>query len=284
MSNGVDRNRALAYIRVSTSRQVDEGNGLGSQTARVKEYAKFRGLNLKSRDIVIDDGVSGGIPLWKRTGGDRLLNLVERGNYSHVIAVKLDRMFRLTTDAIDTIEWFDENNVSVHFIDFNGQSLDTSNPTGKFFITMVAAFAEMERGLIAERTKEGMDFLKSNHLKFTNAIYGWDENSKGELKPNWSEQSQIDLMLWQIRANGMSATSVARMMNKRGRRGKKGGKWTSTSVSRVVKNKYHSTRHEFNTPKKWGSKPWHRKPPKNNASTEKIVVPPIKGVWDKDDL
>ena len=206
MSNGVDRNRALAYIRVSTSRQVDEGNGLGSQTARVKEYAKFRGLNLKSRDIVIDDGVSGGIPLWKRTGGDRLFTLIERGHYSHVIAVKLDRMFRLTTDAIDTIEWFDENNVSVHFIDFNGQSLDTSNPTGKFFITMVAAFAEMERGLIAERTKEGMDFLKSNHLKFTNAIYGWDENSKGELKPNWREQSQIDLMLWQIRANGMSAT------------------------------------------------------------------------------
>ena len=56
MDNGVERNRALAYIRVSTSRQVDEGNGLGSQTARVKEYAKFRGLNLKSRDIVIDDG------------------------------------------------------------------------------------------------------------------------------------------------------------------------------------------------------------------------------------
>ena len=99
MSNGVDKNRALAYIRVSTSRQVDEGNGLGSQTARVKEYARFRGLKLKSRDIVIDDGVSGGIPLWKRTGGDRLLNLVERGNYSHVISVKLDRMFRLTTDG-----------------------------------------------------------------------------------------------------------------------------------------------------------------------------------------
>ena len=99
MSNGVDKNRALAYIRVSTSRQVDEGNGLGSQTARVKEYAKFRGLKLKSWDIVIDDGVSGGIPLWKRTGGDRLLNLVERGNYSHVISVKLDRMFRLTTDG-----------------------------------------------------------------------------------------------------------------------------------------------------------------------------------------
>lgn len=284
MSNAADRKRALAYIRVSTSRQVDEGNGLGSQTARVKEYARFRGLKLQSRDIVIDDGISGGIPLWKRPGGDRLLNLVERGHYSHVIAVKLDRMFRVTTDAIETIDWFDEKEVSVHFIDFNGQSLDTSNPTGKFFITMVAAFAEMERGLISERTKEGMNYLKTNHLKFTNAIYGWDENSKGELRPNWSEQSEIDLMLWQIKRNGMSATSVARMMNKRNSLGKKGGKWTSSSVSRVVKNKYHSTRHQFNTPKKWGSKPWHRRAPKQNSNTEKIVVPPIKGVWNKDDF
>ena len=284
MSSGVDRRRALGYIRVSTSRQVDEGNGLGSQSARVREYARFRGLDLKSRDIMIDDGVSGGVPLKRRVSGGTLIERVESGRYGHVIAVKLDRMFRLTTDAIETIDHFHANGVAVHFIDFNGQSLDTSNPTGKFFLTMVAAFAEMERGLIAERTKEGMDYLKSNHLKFTRAIYGWDVNSEGELRPNWAEQDRIDLMHWQMRTNGMSAMSVARMMNKRGHLGKLGGEWTSGSVKRVVGNKYHRSRNRFRAPEKWGRRPWHRREPLGRSNTERVVVPPIKGVWDKDDL
>ena len=34
-------------------------NVLGSQSSRVREYARFRGLELRSRDIIIDDGVRG---------------------------------------------------------------------------------------------------------------------------------------------------------------------------------------------------------------------------------
>ncbi len=58
--------RAMAYIRVSTVRQVEEGNSIGSQTLSVTEYAKSKGLILRSRDIIIDDGTSGGIPIWDR--------------------------------------------------------------------------------------------------------------------------------------------------------------------------------------------------------------------------
>ena len=61
--------------------------------------------------------------------GETPIERVESGRYGHVIAVKLDRMFRSTTDAIETIDHFHANGVAVHFIDFNGQALDTSNPT-----------------------------------------------------------------------------------------------------------------------------------------------------------
>ena len=59
MTNGAASNRAIAYVRVSTTRQADEGNSIASQAARIRKYAKGRGLRLMSRDIIIDDGVSG---------------------------------------------------------------------------------------------------------------------------------------------------------------------------------------------------------------------------------
>ena len=74
------------------------------------------------------------------------------------------------------------------------------------------------------------------------------------------------------------------MMNKRGHSGKLGGEWTSGSVKRVVGNNYHRRRHRFRAPEKWGTRPWHRRDPLGRSNTERVVVPPIKGVWDKDDL
>ncbi len=98
MGHGDSSDRAIAYVRVSTVKQVEEGTSIASQDARVKEYARFRRLRLMSRDVVTDDGVSGGVPLFDRTGGSRLADLIETGKYSHVIAVKLDRMFNVPID------------------------------------------------------------------------------------------------------------------------------------------------------------------------------------------
>ncbi len=284
MAEGAATKRAVAYVRVSTAQQVEEGTSITSQSVRVSEYARFRGLRLKSRDIVHDNGVSGGIPLFDRTGGSRLADLIETGKYSHVIAVKLDRMFRMTTDAIDTMDTLAEMDIAIHFVDFNGQALDTSTSTGRFFITMIAALAEMERGLVSERTREGMSYLRDNHLRFTKDIYGWDVKEDGSIRPNWLEQSRIDFMLWQMMRNGMSAFGVANCMNARGWLGKQGGKWNSTNVKRVVGNKFHLTRREHKIPKGWGTKPWHRKYGKRPQRDEKIVVKPVTEVWDKDDL
>ena len=284
MADGAANDRAIAYVRVSTVRQVEEGTSIASQSERVREYARFRRLRLMSRDIVIDDGVSGGIPLFDRTGGSRLADLIETGKYSHVIAVKLDRMFRMTTDAIDTMDYLAELGIAIHFVDFYGQALDTSTSTGRFFITMIAALAEMERGLISERTREGMGYLKDNRLRFTKDIYGWDVKEDGSIRPNWTEQSRIDFMAWQMRKNGMSAYSVAKCMNARGWLGKKGGKWTSSSVKRVVGNRFHRTRSEYGMPKRWGTKPWHRKNGMTKQRDERILVKPVTEVWDKSDF
>ena len=128
--DGATGNRAIAYVRVSTSRQADDGNSISNQDNRIRDYAKLRGLKLRSRDIVIDDGVSGGIPLWDRPAGGMLLDRIEAGKCQHIITVKLDRLFRIVGDALDTIDYLHSEDVGVHIIDLNGQALDTSSTMG----------------------------------------------------------------------------------------------------------------------------------------------------------
>ena len=51
--------RTIAYIRVSSKRQVDDGVSLDAQKRRILEYVKFKGLSLADDDIIIEEGVSG---------------------------------------------------------------------------------------------------------------------------------------------------------------------------------------------------------------------------------
>ena len=64
-----NRNKAVAYIRVSSQRQVDEGVSLEAQKRRILDYCKYKNIPLSEDDIIIEKGVSGGIPLWDRPKG-----------------------------------------------------------------------------------------------------------------------------------------------------------------------------------------------------------------------
>ena len=259
MADGAASNRAIAYVRVSTTRQAEEGNSIASQSVRIQKYAKDKGLRLMSRDIIIDDGVSGGVLFDQRGGGELVMKRVESGKFGHLIALKLDRMSRDQIDAVQTIDLLDDEGISVHFVDWFGSSLDTRSPRGRFMLQLVAALAEMERGLISERTRDGMEYLRQNMMRFTHSIYGWNVRKDGSLVPNWTEQNAIDYMVWQMEGNDMSATSVARSLNKRGRKGKQGGRWQGSGVIRTAYNDFHMSRNDFPLPAKWGKRAWHRK-------------------------
>ena len=228
--------KAVAYIRVSSQRQADEGVSLAAQKRRILDYAKFKDIPLSEDDIFIEEGVSGGIPLWDRPKGRAMKRKLATGQFQHLISMKIDRLFRVTSDMLNTVDELNDAGIDLHIVDMNGQAVDTTTAIGRLFLTIVGAMAEMERGLISERTQEGMNQLKAMNKKFTQSIYGWNETPQGDLVPNWDEQHIIDYMYWQVEVNGMSATSVAKQLNKLGHKGKRGGNWSSSSVFKVIRN------------------------------------------------
>ena len=255
----VNENKTIAYIRVSSQRQVDEGNSLEAQKRRIIQLAQFKGLSIAPEDFLIEKGVSAGIPLWERPMGRVLRRKLLSGEYSNLIAMKLDRLFRITTDMLLTVQEVEDMGVRLLIADLGGEAIDTSTSTGRFMLTIFGGIAEMERGLISERTQEGMDQLKAQNKRFTESIFGWDVNEDGMLEPNWYEQDLIDWMDWQIEDNDMSAAAVARSLNSRGITGKRGGQWQGQSVKRTIGHTFHENRADFPHPSLWGTMPWHRK-------------------------
>ena len=254
----VNGNKTIAYIRVSSQRQVDEGNSLEAQKRRIIQLAQFKGLSIALEDFLIEKGVSAGIPLWERPMGRVLRRKLLSGEYSNLIAMKLDRLFRITTDMLLSVQEVQDMGVRLLIADLGGEAIDTSTSTGRFMLTIFGGIAEMERGLISERTQEGMDQLKAQNKRFTESIFGWDVNEDGMLEPNWHEQDLIDWMDWQIEDNGMSAAAVARSLNSRGITGKRGGQWQGQSVKRTISHTFHENRADFPYPSQWGTMPWHR--------------------------
>jgi len=251
-------NKTIAYIRVSSQRQVDEGNSLASQKRRISNLASFKGLDFEPEDFLIEKGVSAGIPLWERPIRRVLRRKMLSGEYKNLIVMKLDRLFRITTDMLFSLDEIENMGVRLLVADLGGEAIDTSTSTGKFRLTVFGAIAEMERGLISERTQEGMEQLKAQNKRFTDSIFGWDVDVNGMLIPNWNEQDLIDWMDWQIEVNGMSAAAVARSLNARGITGKRGGQWQGQFVKRTISHTFHTNRVDFPFPSKWGTMPWHR--------------------------
>lgn len=224
-------NRAVAYCRVSTA---DQGASLEAQEAMIKRYCELNELELIK--VYREHGVSGGIHLSQRPQGARMLHQVEAEDIDNVITIKLDRMFRSAIDALQQTERFTKAETALHILDMQ---VDTSTPIGKMMLSMMASFAEMERNLISERTKAGLQHRKRNKQAYTHTPYGYDRVGKN-LLPNEQEQANIGVMQ-QLRDNGISYRGICSYLSEEGIFTKTGKpKWTPATVRNVLNNDLHS--------------------------------------------
>lgn len=148
------------YTRVSTNEQATEGQSLESQERMIQGYAQMKWAKVDEPVIHFfsDAGVSGSVPLSERPDGQALLEKVATGD--HIIVSKLDRMFRSSVDALNTLEVLKNRGVSLHMIDLGGDVC--GNGISKLVFTILSAVAESERVRISERIKDAMANKRAN--------------------------------------------------------------------------------------------------------------------------
>lgn len=226
---------AIGYIRVSTADQAREGVSLENQEERIRAYCTMRGLELA--EIVREEGVSATIPLTRRVGGARILEMVKAGAVENVVAIKLDRLFRNAVDALTHTATWDKNGVALHLLDMGGQAIDTSSAIGRMFLTMMSGFGQFERDLIAERTASALRHKKGHRRVYNHTPLGFDRQAD-ELVPNAAEVEVVAKIQAERKA-GRSLHKIAAALNDAGVKGKMGGRFYASTIAAILGNDIH---------------------------------------------
>jgi site-specific DNA recombinase len=222
-------NQAVAYIRCSTLEQTQHGVTLEAQEERLRAYCLSAGLDLVA--VIREGGVSGSVPLAERPQGAELLSTLRQGAM-HVVALKLDRLFRDAEDALRQTRAWDKAGVALHLVDLGGQSINTASAMGRMMLTMMAAFAELERNLIAERTTQALQHKRNHRQVFNHTPYGYTRNGSALVAS--AEEQAIISRIHLLRSNGATLSAIADALNSDAVPSKRGGTWYARTVLNVL--------------------------------------------------
>jgi DNA invertase Pin-like site-specific DNA recombinase len=137
----------IGYERVSTDEQAASGAGLDAQHAMIEDEAIRRGWSVEWHG---DPGKSG---KQVNPGLRTALDLLADGQADALVVTKMDRIARSAIHAMEIIQTAQDQGWALIVLDMN---LDMTTPAGRAMARMLAVFAEFERDLISQRTREAM--------------------------------------------------------------------------------------------------------------------------------
>ena len=212
--NSVTSPRVFGYARVSTNEQTLSGLGLDSQRAAIDSEAARHGWSIEHH---ADEGVSGSVRPEDRPELGRILDEITAGDV--LIVAKLDRLGRSALDVLRLADTARAQGWRLVLLDLG---LDTATPVGAFTLTALAAVAQLERDLIAQRTRDALDVARQNGTRLGRPVE-IDEDVRRRIAREFH--------------NGASLSEIARTLTHEGVPTARGGKqWYPSSVQAVLRS------------------------------------------------
>ena len=224
------RRRVVAYVRVSTSIQVEEGCSLAAQQAQIDAYARIYDVDVVA--VEIDAGQSAGS--LDRPGLARALDCIRQGRADGILVTKLDRLTRSLRD-LDTLlsgGLRGRDLVSVH------ESLDTQTASGRLVLNVLTAVSQWEREVGSERTAAAMEQLRVEGRYRGGVVpYGYSrtpgEEGSTPLLPAPEEQAAVRLAR-RLSAGGLSLRAIGAHLSGAGLRSRGDGAWRPATVRSLL--------------------------------------------------
>ena len=228
-----DTKTAIGYVRVSTQEQATEGVSLDAQRDRLRAYCKLHAIKLI--DIKADEGISGGT--LERPALQAALQMLRRGRANTLIVVKLDRLSRSLRDVCTLVaDYFSDERF--HLLSLCGM-VNTHSAAGRMVLMNLANYAQFEREMISERTRDALRHLKSQGVRLGHAPYGYelsterDAHGRRILVPLPDEQVVVERIKI-LRREGLSFTKIARRLNEEQAPARRNGKWRTGRVCIIL--------------------------------------------------
>jgi len=204
---------ALAYVRVSTVDQAEEGASLAAQTAALTAEAERRGWAV---EIVTEAGKSAK-SLNGRPALAEALDRLDRGEARYLLCVRLDRLSRSVADFASLIERARRKGWGLVL---QSPALDLSDPAGEFTANVLASAAQYERRLISARTREGMAQRKAEGVHL-------GRKADAAMFPTYRR-------ILALHSTGESYNAIAKALDAEGIPTARGGRWAAATVRAVV--------------------------------------------------
>lgn len=221
--------KVIAYTRVSTLGQAEDGESLERQAARIRAYCEAKGL--PEPEIISDEGLSGFKS--NREGFQRLISLCESRQVRTVIVYDLSRLSRSVRGTLEFIE----DTVNKNGIEFISllNDIDTSTPTGKAFLGITAIFNQLYRDEIAFKTKEALSHKRAKQEKTGGTVpFGFELVDGVKLLPKPEEFETLKLM-HSLRKQGLTLREIVGVLTEKGIPTKTGrAGWQPKVVMRIL--------------------------------------------------
>ncbi len=215
--------RCAIYTRKSTDEGLDqEFNSLDAQREAAEAFIfSQRSGGLVALPERYDDGGFTGGSL-DRPALDRLLADIRAGLIDCVVVYKVDRLSRSLVDFARIIEIFEKHHVS--FVSVT-QQFNTTNSLGRLTLNILLSFAQFEREIIAERTRDKIAATRRKGKWIGGRpVLGYDIDPHGSrLTINGDEAFQVQT-IFQLYLDYNTLVPVVREIHRRGWRTKQ---WTT---------------------------------------------------------
>ena len=158
--------RTVAYVRVSTQDQANEGVSLASQQARIGAYCTAMGWDVS--EVVC--GAAESASNLQRPGMAKILATVRDRSVERVVVAKLDRLTRSVRDLVTLVDLFAKHDAALVSV---GETLDTSCAAGRMVVNMLGVVAQWEREAIAERTSSALAHKRQHRTTYGPTPFGY---------------------------------------------------------------------------------------------------------------
>lgn len=222
--------RVVCYSRVSSAIQEEKGT-IRTQDEVADRYCAANAITPINR--YVDDGVSGSIPIRERPGGAKLWADADARRFDLILVFSLSRLARSTLEILNALEFFKARGIAIKSLT---QDIDTSTPTGQFFITNLASMDQLMRDNIKENTRHGLErIVRAGQWAGGTPPFGYRVVDKRvAIDPIQSKIVQ-NIFRWYLggaRVRGiavrLNAADVTHSISKR---------WWDTTVSKLLRNR-----------------------------------------------
>lgn len=228
--------KVIAYLRVSTDRQAEQGLGLDVQEEQIRKWARSHRHQVVA--WLRDEGQSGANGLEDRVGLADALDLLGQGTAQGLVVYCVDRLARdlVLQEQLLADLWrmgaavFSTRSSEAGYLVPD----DPEDPSRRLIRQILGAVADYDRTHIGLRLRRGRQRkAEKGGYAYGSPAYGFCARDR-ELAPRDDEQEALTLIR-DMRRDGASLRTIIQALDREGFKPRRGSTWNPGTLSRIVR-------------------------------------------------